>query len=76
MSKLIFKQTIVVLVTAVVLYFSGFHLASNEGVESLLDAFMVMIFFITLFPFIFNFVKLVYRFLKTIYNLLVFKTEY
>ena len=76
MSKLIFKQAIVVLVTAVVLYFSGFYLASNEGVESLLDAFMFMIFFITLFPFIFNFIKLVYRFLKTIYNLLVFKTEY
>lgn len=76
MSKLIFKQTIVVIVSAVVLYFSGFYLASNEGVESLLDAFMVMIFFITLFPFIFNFVKLVYRFLKSIYNLIAFKAEY
>ena len=47
------------------------NLASIEGVESLLDAFMVMIFFITLFPFIFNFINLVYRFLKTICNLLV-----
>ncbi|AGI26981.1 MULTISPECIES: hypothetical protein [unclassified Polaribacter] len=70
MSKLIIKQAIVVLVTATALYFSGFHLASNEGIENLLDAFMVMLFFITLFPFIINSVKLVYKFFKSLYNII------
>ncbi|MEN8836180.1 MAG: hypothetical protein ABF311_10130 [Polaribacter sp.] len=70
MKKNIISQTLVVLVTSIILYFSGFHLASMQGIKNLSDGFIVMIFFITIFPFLANTFRLLNNFLKSIFSLL------
>ena len=68
MKNLTTKETTVVLVTATILFFSGKHLLSTEGIKNLLDIIMVLLFFLTLLPFVINSVKLLYKLIKTILN--------
>ena len=70
MNKNIINQTLVVLVTSVILYFSGFHLVSMQGIKNIFDGFIVMIFFITIFPFLANVFRLLNNFVKSIFSLL------
>ena len=70
MNKNIINQTVVVLVTSIILYFSGFHLASMQGIRNLYDGFIVMIFFINFFPFLVNAIRLIYKFIQSLSNLL------
>ena len=70
MNKNIINQTVVVLVTSIILYFSGYHLASMQAIHNLFDGFIVMIFFITIFPFLANAFRLLNNFLKSIFSLL------
>jgi len=70
MNKNIINQTLVVLVTSVILYFSGFHLVSMQGIKNIFDGFIVMIFFINFFPFLVNFIRLAYKFIQSLSNLL------
>ncbi len=70
MKKNIINQTVIVLITAIALYFSGIHLASMEGIQNLFDGFVVMLFFIAVFPFLANAIRLVYNFFRAVSNVL------
>ncbi|WP_438972889.1 hypothetical protein [Polaribacter sp.] len=70
MKKHVINQTLVVLVTSTILYFSGFYLASMEGIQNLFDGFVVMIFFIAIFPFLANAFRLTHNFIKSLFNVL------
>ena len=70
MNKNIINQTLVVLVTSVILYFSGFHLASMQGIHNLFDGFIVILFFTNLFPCLVNVIRLTHKFIQSLSNFL------
>ncbi len=70
MKKNTINQTVIVLITAIALYFSGIHLASMEGIQNLFDGFVVMLFFIAVFPFLANAIRLTHNFIKSLFNVL------
>lgn len=52
MDKDTIRQVFILFVTSVILYFSGLYLMSIGNLKSLIDGFVVMIFFFALFPFL------------------------
>ena len=68
MAKHTIRQVLLLAFTAIILYYSGIHLMSLGTIKNLYDGFMVMIFFIALFPFLGNSVSLVVKFFKSILN--------
>ena len=46
------KRIIILLVTSFVIHFSGKHLLKISEVNTLYDGFMVMLFFLSVFPFL------------------------
>ncbi|MFY9243618.1 MAG: hypothetical protein WAO74_11380 [Polaribacter sp.] len=52
MDKDTIRQLFVLLITSVILYFSGNHLMSIGNLNSIFDGLVVMIFFFAFFPFL------------------------
>jgi hypothetical protein len=63
------KQLVIVLICSLGLYFSGPNLAIMSGVQSLLDALNVMVFFTCFFPFTFVSLSLFGKIFKSFVNL-------
>jgi hypothetical protein len=52
MDKDTIRQVFMLVVSSIVLYFSGFYLMSIGNLKSLFDGLIVMIFFFAVFPFL------------------------
>lgn len=52
MDKDTIRQVFMLVVSTVILYFSGFYLMSIGNLKSLLDGLVVMVFFFAFFPFL------------------------
>ena len=66
MDKDTIRQFFILLITSLVLYFSGSHLMSIGNLSSLLDGLVVMVFFFSLFPFLSLCLVFIGRLFKTV----------
>jgi hypothetical protein len=64
MEKDTIRQVIMLVVSSIILYFSGIYLMSIGNLKSLFDGFIVMIFFFAIFPFLSLLTMLSIKFLK------------
>lgn len=65
MDKNTIRQVFLLVVSSVVLYFSGIYLISIGNLKSLIDGLIVMIFFFAIFPFLSLLTMLSIKFLKS-----------
>lgn len=64
MDKDTIRQVILLVITAIVLYFSGLYIFSIGNLKSLEEGFIVMIFFFAFFPFLSVLTKLTFKVFK------------
>lgn len=64
MEKDTIRQVIMLVISSIVLYFSGLYLLNIGNLKSLFDGLIVMIFFFAIFPFLSLITMLSIKFLK------------
>jgi hypothetical protein len=52
MDKYTIKQVFMLVISSIIIYFSGLYLMSIGSIQSLVDGLIVMIFFFAVFPFL------------------------